>query len=137
MAPEGISSKLMTGYTVTDPYEIAAKAAKEKKEKEAQRLEEQKKNNTEYLNNMFGGMTTTCNNYWNTKYAINDIESLQFHLSCNPNIDSSVCSRVAALKAQQPILLAKLKEFETNRDKRDSVNLESAVAKDKRLDQSV
>lgn len=87
---------------------------------------QQKENNTYYLQRMLNGLNLNCTNYWNTKYALDGVQSLQYHLNCNLNCDSSIHTKIASLKAQQPILEEKLAEFEQGKSDAYTLQLDSA-----------
>ena len=94
-------------------YDAAsADYAKRMAQWEEEHAKKLKKENTQMLSNMIAGMTTSCTNIYTTKYAINDIASIKYHLSCNPNCDSAIYDKVAKLQSQEGILQQKYLEFQ-------------------------
>ena len=103
-----------------------AKRMEQWAEEHAKKLKEE---NTQLLGNMINGMTTACTNIYTTKYALNDIASIKYHLSCNPNCDSSIYAKVAKLESQLPVLEQKYVEFQQNKDKKDNYTIQTGVNK--------
>ncbi len=102
-----------SAFAITMPkFDSAESYAKQRAEFLKKLEKQQKENNTYYLQRMLNGLNLSCTNFWNTKNALNGIQSLEYHLNCNLNCDSSIHTKIASLKAQQPILEEKLAEFE-------------------------
>lgn len=136
MAAEEIKSSPFMTPALTAGADYAKRMA-QWQEDHAKKL---KQENTQMLSNMISGMTTTCNNIYTTKYALNDIASIKYHLSCNPNCDASIFAQVAKLESQQPILQQKYQEFKQNKDDNDNYTIQTDAKKDTgslNLDRSV
>lgn len=107
----GFSDTTLSSGISVPKFDSAESYAKRRSEFLQKLEKQQKENNTYYLQRMLNGLNLSCTNFWNTKSALNGVESLEYHLNCNLNCDSSVQSKIASLKAQQPILEEKLAEF--------------------------
>lgn len=115
---------------MTPQFTAGADYAKRMAQWEEEHAKKLKKENTQMLSNMIAGMTTSCTNIYTTKYAINDIASIKYHLSCNPNCDSAIYDKVAKLQSQESILQQKYLEFQQNKDKKDNYTVQTNINRD-------
>ena len=112
---------------MTPQFTAGADYAKRMAQWEEEHAKKLKEENTQMLGNMINGMTTSCTNIYNTKYALEDIASIKYHLFCNPNCDASIYAKVAKLESQLPVLKQKYVEFQQNKDKKDNYTIQTGA----------
>ena len=122
-----LGEEIKNSSYMTPQFSTIEDYAKRKAKWEEEHQKKLNEENTQMLRNMINGMTTNCTNIYNTKYALNDISSIKYHLSCNPNCDALIYEKVAQLEAQLPVLQQKYIEFQQNKDKTDNYTVQTGL----------